>query len=83
VQKQLKQANIDIYVIDITSLIIEMENKISRIDFVNANVDELLHEWSNQSQDQAPIYVRQMMWLAENAKKYGYQQSGNGWELKG
>ena len=59
----------------------EMEKKISQIDFVDVNVDEVVQEWSGKPEDQAPVYARQMLWLKENAEKYDYQQSGNSWKL--
>lgn len=82
VADQLKRANIDSYVVYVTALIIEMENKISLIDFVNVNVGELVQQWSGKPEDRAPIYVRQILWLKENAEKFGYQRSGNSWKLK-
>jgi len=82
VESKLKQGNYDPYLIYVTALIIEMESKISQIDFVNANVDELAQKWSGKSQQQAPVHIRQMLWLKGNAEKYGYQQSGNSWKLK-
>lgn len=81
VEDKLKQGNIDPYIIYVTALIIEMEAKIAQIDFIGENVDELTQEWSGKPQDQAPMYVRQLLWLKENAEKYGYQQSGNSWKL--
>ena len=82
VANQLKRGNIDPYLIDVTALIIEMESKIIQIDFVNAHVDELVQEWKGKPRDQAPVYARQMLWLIENAEKFGYQRSGNSWKLK-
>lgn len=81
VEDKLKQGNIDPYIIYVTALIIEMEAKIAQIDFIGGNVDELTREWRGKPQDQAPMYVRQLLWLKENAEKYGYQQSGNSWKL--
>ena len=83
VARKLGQANIDIFVVYVNALIIEMETKISQIDFVNVNADDVLQEWSGRPHDQAPIYVRLMLWLKENAQGYGYEQSGNSWILKG
>ena len=82
VTSKLQEAGLDPFVIQVTALIGEMESKISQIDFVDVEVEELFQEWSNKPQDQAPVYVRQILWLKENAKKYGYQQSGNSWKLK-
>ena len=59
----------------------EMQKK--RYDaFVKANVDDLFNEWKGKSYDQAPIHVRLIMWLKNNAGAHGYEQSGNSWVLK-
>ena len=79
---KLKQSNIDPYLIYEAALRIEVESKISQIDFVGANVDELLREWSAKPQVQAPFHIRQLLWLNGNAASFGYQRSGNGWTLK-
>jgi hypothetical protein len=79
---KLEKSNIDPFLVYEAALRMELESKISQIDVVNANVDELVQEWSGKSLDQAPMYVRQLLWLKANAEKYGYQQSGNSWKLK-
>ncbi len=79
---KLKQNNIDPYLVYEAALRIEVESKIARIDFVGANVDDLLREWSTKPQNQAPFHVRQLLWLNDNAASFGYQRSGNGWALK-
>jgi hypothetical protein len=79
---KLEESNIDPFLVYEAALRIELESKISQIDFINANVDELAQEWSGKPLDQAPMYVRQMLWLKDNAEKYGYQQSGDSWTLK-
>ena len=78
----LQKNNIDPYIIYEKALLQKIEEKIARIDFVKANVDELFNEWKGKSYDQAPIYVRLMMWLKTNASTYGYEQNGNSWVLK-
>ena len=78
---KLKESNIDPFLVYEAALRMELESKTSQIDFVNANVDELAKEWGGKPQDEAPMYVRQLLWLKENAEKYGYQQSGNSWKL--
>jgi hypothetical protein len=82
VENKLQQAGIDPYLIYSTVLTQQIEAKISQIDFIDVDVEGLFQEWSNKPKDQAPMYVRQMLWLKENAEKYGYQQSGNSWKLK-
>ncbi len=79
---KLKQNNIDPYLIYEAALRMEVESKIPRIDFVGANVDDLLREWSSKPQDQAPVHVRQIQWLNDNAASFGYQRNGNSWILR-
>jgi hypothetical protein len=82
VLSKLEESNIDSFLVYETALRMEVESKISRIDFVNANVDKLVQEWSGKPEEQAPLHIRQMLWLKANAEKFGYQQSGNSWKLK-
>jgi hypothetical protein len=82
VARQLQQAGMDPYIVYITALTIEMESKISQIDFVNVDVERVAQEWRNKPKDQSPVYIRQLLWLKSNAEKYGYRQSGNSWKLK-
>ena len=79
---KLKQSNIDPYLIYEAALRIEVELQISQIDFIGANVDDLLREWSAKPQVQAPFHIRQLLWLNGNAASFGYQRSGNSWILK-
>ena len=79
---KLDESNIDSFLVYETALRMVLESKMSHIDIVNANVDELAQEWSGKPLDQAPTYVRQLLWLKENAEKFGYQRSGNGWIIK-
>ena len=83
VQRQLKAAKFDLFLIYKTVLLLELQNKIERVDFVGVNVDELLQEWSSKPEEQAPIYARLALWLKENAEELGYQQSGNNWKSNG
>ena len=82
VAAQLQQKNINPYYVYETAMRIEIKLKISRIDFVKADVDKLYEEWRTKSQAQAPIHVRLIIWLKNNAATYGYEQSGNSWILK-
>ncbi|HLO16732.1 MAG TPA: hypothetical protein VK206_18000, partial [Anaerolineales bacterium] len=82
VVNQLKQNNIDPFFVYEAAMRIEMESKIPRIDFVGTNVDKLLQEWSGKPEVQIPVHVRQILWLKNNAKTYGYDQSGSSWILK-
>jgi hypothetical protein len=82
VTKQLQQKNIDPFLVYEAGLRHEMESKILRIDFINGDVDKLLQEWVNKPQEQAPIHIRLIIWLKNNASSYDYERSGNGWVLK-
>ena len=81
VLSKLKESNIDSFLLYEAAMRIEIESKIPQIDFVGTNIDILLQEWSGKPEDQAPIHVRQMLWLRTNAQGLGYQQSGNSWVL--
>ena len=78
----LQQKNIDPYLIYEQGVIKQMGEKIARIDFVKADVDALFYEWHSKPDAQTPIHVRLIIWLKNNASKYGYEQSGNSWVLK-
>ena len=80
--KTLQAGNIDPYLIYERALQIEVEQKISRIDFVQSDVDVLYDEWKKKSYEQAPIHVRLILWLKNHASTYGYEQSGNSWILR-
>lgn len=82
VENKLKQGNIDPYTVYIAALIVEMQSKIDQIDFVGGDVDKLALQWNSKPEKNIPIHIRQMLWLKENAAKFGYQQSGNSWVLK-
>jgi hypothetical protein len=82
VLKTLQAGNIDPYLIYEKAMLNQIEAKISRIDFIKANVDDLFNKWKGKSYDQAPIHVRLIMWLKSNASQYGYEQNGNSWVLK-
>lgn len=70
------------YAIYEKALIKQIESQIPRIDFVEANVDELFAEWRSKPEDQAPVYVRLIVWLKKNASAHGYEQDGNSWVKK-
>jgi hypothetical protein len=80
VVRKLKEGNIDPFLVYEAALLMEVESKIPQIDFVSGDVDQLAQQWSGKPQGQVPVHVRQIMWLKENAEKYGYQQSGNSWK---
>jgi hypothetical protein len=82
VQRALQAGNIDPYLIYEQGMLKQIEEKIPRIDFVEANVDELFEKWKSTPKVQAPIHVRLIIWLKNNARAHGYEQSGNSWALK-
>lgn len=82
VLKTLQAGGIDPYLIYEKGMLAQIEKKIPRIDFVQADVDKLFDEWKGKSPQEAPIHVRLILWLKNNANTYGYEQSGNSWVLK-
>ena len=82
IASQFKQKNIDPYLIYETAMRIEIGSKIHRIDFVGGKVDEMLQTWSRKPQEQAPVHIRQVLWLNTNASGLGYEKNGNSWILK-
>jgi hypothetical protein len=82
VLQTLQAGNIDPYLIYEKALLNKIEEKIGRIDFVQAKVDDLFEEWKGKPEASAPIHVRLILWLKNNATQYGYEQSGNSWVLK-
>jgi hypothetical protein len=80
--RMLQQSNIDPYLIYEQAMLSEIKKRISRIDFIKVDVDQLFKDWSGKSAAQAPTYVRLIFWLKNNADGYGYQQAGNSWVLK-
>ncbi len=82
VLKTLQLGNVDPYLIYEKGLLNQIEAKIPRIDFVEANVDELYNEWKSKPEKQTPIYIRLIIWLKNNASVHGYEQDGNSWVRK-
>lgn len=80
--KALQAANVDPYLIYEQGMLKQIEEKIPRIDFVQANVDQLFEEWKSKPEAQTPVHVRLITWLKNNASAHGYEQSGNSWILK-
>jgi hypothetical protein len=79
--EQLKANNVDAFLIYAAAMSMEATAKIPQIDFVGANIDELMQQWSGKPEDQAPIHVRQVLWLMDNAKNLGYERRGDSWVL--
>ena len=82
VVRELQQRNIDPFLVYEAALRMEMESRISRIDLVGGNVDQFMQAWNNRPHQQAPIHVRQVLWLLENARAFGYERNGDSWLLK-
>lgn len=82
VLRVLQAGNIDPYLIYEQGMLKQIEEKIPRIDFVEANVDELFEAWKSKPGSQTPIHVRLIIWLKNNASAHGYEQRGNSWVLK-
>ena len=82
VLKKLQQEKIDPYLIYERGVRKQVEERIARIDFVKTDVDQLFDEWRFKTLTQAPIHVRLIFWLKNNASSHGYEQSGNSWVLK-
>ena len=81
-EQMLQEGRIDPYVIHVAALILEMQKKISMIEFAGTDLNELLRKWSGKPADQAPFHVRLALWLQDNASRFGYEKSRNGWKLK-
>ena len=82
VSRMLQEGNIDPYLIYEKAMLNQIEAKIPRIDFVQADVDQLFNEWKSKPSGQTPIHVRLILWLKNNAHTYKYEQNGNSWVLK-
>jgi hypothetical protein len=80
--RELQQRNIDPFLVYEAALRLEVESKISRIDLVAGDVDQFLQAWNGRPHQQAPMHVRQILWLVENARAFGYERNGNSWILK-
>jgi hypothetical protein len=81
VLNQLKANHVDAFLIYEAAMRMETASKIPQIDFVGANVDELLREWREKPESQVPIHVRQVLWLMNNAQSLGYERKGDRWTL--
>ncbi len=77
--KTLRLGFIDPYEIYERGLLNQIEAEIPKIDFVEANVDDLFNEWKSKPEKQIPIYIRLIIWLKNNASTHGYKQDGNSW----
>jgi len=80
--KQLQQRNIDPFLIYESALRMEMESRISHIELVGGHVEQFVEAWNGRQHHQAPIHVRQVLWLVEHAKAFGYERNGDSWILK-
>jgi hypothetical protein len=76
---QLQTNNVDVFLIYAAAMRMETSSRIPQIDFVGAKVDELVQQWNGKPEDQAPVHVRQALWLMNNARILGYERRGNSW----
>jgi len=83
VVRQLQQKNIDPFLVYEAALRMEIASGISRIELVGGSVNQFLQAWHGRPHTQAPMHVRQVLWLAENASALGYEKMGNSWIRKG
>jgi hypothetical protein len=70
---------VDVFLIYAAAMRMETSSRIPQIDFVGAKVDELVQQWSGKPEDQAPVHVRQALWLMNNARNLGYERRGDSW----
>ena len=78
----LRANNLDVFLVYAAAMQKEISSGIPQIDFAGADVDRLLQQWNGTSEAEAPIHVRQVKWLKDNAVKSGYVRCGNSWLLK-
>lgn len=82
VSKLLEQKGFDVYLVYEAAMQAEISSKIPQIDFVGGDVEASVAKWCDKAPKQAPIHVRLMLWLKDNASAFGYAQNGNSWVLK-
>lgn len=82
VVRQLQLKDIDPFLVYEAALRMEIGSGISRIDLVGGNVDQYVQAWQGRPHTQAPLHVRQVLWLVENAGALGYERNGNSWIRK-
>jgi hypothetical protein len=76
VEAKLREGNIDPVLVYIQGLESQLKAKVSRVDFVMMDIDEVLRQGKN---DQMPIHIQLAFWLDEKAEEYGYKREGNSW----
>jgi hypothetical protein len=82
VVRQLELKDIDPFLVYEAALRMEIASGISQIDLVGGNVDQYVQAWNGRAPTKAPLHVRQVLWLVENAKNLGYERNGNSWVRK-
>lgn len=82
VVRQLQLKNIDPFLVYEAALRMEIASGISQIDLVGGNADQYVQAWKGRQHSQAPVHVRQVLWLVENAGALGYERNGNSWVRK-
>ena len=82
VVRQLQLKNIDPFLVYEAALRMDIAAGISQIELVGGNADQFLQAWHGRPHNQAPLHVRQVLWLVDNAKALGYERNGNSWMRK-
>ena len=82
VVRQLELKNIDPFLVYEAALRMEIASGISQIHLVGGNADQYVQAWHGRPHEQAPMHVRQVLWLVENAGALGYERNGNSWIRK-
>ena len=80
--QKLKENHVDPFLIYEKAMLAQMEKKVERFDFVQLDVEASFKQWSEKPSEAAPIPVRLVLWMKENAASHGYKQNGNSWILK-
>ena len=79
VEATLKAGSIDPKLVYIEGLKSQLEAKVGRVDFVQMDIDEILHQ-AKSDEMEPPVFL--VHWMQENAEKHGYKRDGNSWILK-
>lgn len=82
VMKMLKDNNLDPFLVYEKAVLNQMQEKVDRFDFIGMDVDTVFQVWNGKPAEKAPIPVRLVLWMKENAASHGYEQRGNSWVLK-
>jgi hypothetical protein len=79
VVRQLQLKNIDPFLVYEAALQMEIAAGIHQIELLGGNVEQYVQAWHGRPHTQAPMHVRQVLWLVDNARAMGYERRGNSW----